>query len=175
MAIVWLLKLRGHTQVTRVYGPDLMLAVCEHGIERGYRHYFYGGAPGVAEQLAQVLSERFRGLIISGIESPPFRELTRSEDDEAVKRIRSAQPDIVWVGIGSPGKKNGCSLISKDWGFLHWLELVQLLIFFRAGSLRLHGGCSTVAWSGYSAWRASRSAYGNAMFSAIPICLACNE
>lgn len=35
MAIVWLLKLRGYRQVERVYGPDLMLAVCERSLAEG--------------------------------------------------------------------------------------------------------------------------------------------
>ena len=39
MAIVWLLRLQGHSHVRRVYGPDLMLAVCEAGVAKGHRHF----------------------------------------------------------------------------------------------------------------------------------------
>jgi N-acetylglucosaminyldiphosphoundecaprenol N-acetyl-beta-D-mannosaminyltransferase len=102
MAIVWLLKGYGHFEVDRVYGPDLLLAVCAQSVEYGYRHYFYGAAPGVAQQLADSLVERYPGLMVVGVESPPYRALTAAEDAEVVRRIRDAQPDFVWVGIGSP-------------------------------------------------------------------------
>ena len=59
MPLVWLLHYHGHKAATRVYGPDLMLATCQHGLDRGYRHYLYGGAPGVPELLAKSLCARF--------------------------------------------------------------------------------------------------------------------
>lgn len=102
MPLVWLGRRAGHPGVGRVYGPDLMLAVCEHGIGRGYRHYFYGGAPGVPERLTNRLTSRCPGLRIVGSESPPFRPLSAAETDGMVARINAARPDIVWVGLGVP-------------------------------------------------------------------------
>src|SRR5690606_24356583 len=66
MPLVWVGKLYGHRHMDRVYGPDLMLAVCEHSVAKGYRHFFYGGQQGVAEELAQRLTERFPGLQVAG-------------------------------------------------------------------------------------------------------------
>ncbi len=102
MPIVWLLRARGFQHVERVYGPDLMQAVCANGLERGYRHYFYGGAEGIPERLAQRLQEQFPGLCVAGTYSPPFRALTPEEDQAVIRRIQAARPDIVWVGISSP-------------------------------------------------------------------------
>ncbi len=102
MPLVWLSRFMGFPHVERVYGPDLMLAVCEHSAKRGYRHFFYGGAPRVAEKLAVRLRSRFPGLRVAGTYSPPFRPLTPEEDQEIVDRINAARPDIVWVGIGAP-------------------------------------------------------------------------
>ena len=102
MPLVWLSRLKGRHFVDRVYGPDLMLAVCERSAHRGYRNFFYGGAPGVAELLADRLRARFRGLNVVGIYSPPFRALTTDEDAELTATIRRARPDIVWVGISTP-------------------------------------------------------------------------
>ncbi len=34
--------------------------------------------------------------------SPPFRQLTKEEDDKIVKDINNNSPDIIWVGLGSP-------------------------------------------------------------------------
>lgn len=102
MPLVWLSRLNGHRSVRRVYGPDLMLACCERSLEWGWRHFLYGGAEGVPELLAERLKARFRGLRIAGTYSPPFRPLTPEEDAAIVERIDRADPDIVWVGLGTP-------------------------------------------------------------------------
>jgi exopolysaccharide biosynthesis WecB/TagA/CpsF family protein len=102
MPLVWLSRLMGFRHVERVYGPDLMLALCERSTAKGYRQFFYGGGPGVAEKLAVRLQSRFPGLKVAGTCSPPFRPLTAEEDRAVVERINAAQPDIVWVGISTP-------------------------------------------------------------------------
>jgi N-acetylglucosaminyldiphosphoundecaprenol N-acetyl-beta-D-mannosaminyltransferase len=102
MPLLWLGRLRGFKQMDRVYGPDLMLRLCERSLARGYRHYFYGGAEGVPERLSARLCERFPGIHIVGTYSPPFRPLTSEEDDDVARRINAARPDIVWVGLGTP-------------------------------------------------------------------------
>ncbi len=102
MPLVWTLRRRGHGHVGRVYGPDLMLELCRRSVERGYRHFLYGGAEGVPELLKSRLVERFPGLQIVGQYSPPFRPLTEAEDRDVVKRINNARPDFVWVGLSTP-------------------------------------------------------------------------
>jgi N-acetylglucosaminyldiphosphoundecaprenol N-acetyl-beta-D-mannosaminyltransferase len=102
MPLVWLSRLKGFRHVTRVYGPDLMLALCERSIGRGYRHFLYGGAPGIAEQLGARLQSRLPGLKVAGVYCPPFRASTPAEDEQIVETINSAGPDIVWVGISTP-------------------------------------------------------------------------
>jgi N-acetylglucosaminyldiphosphoundecaprenol N-acetyl-beta-D-mannosaminyltransferase len=102
MAVVWLMKLRGYRQVERVYGPDLLLASCQAGLKKGYRHFFYGGPPGVAEELSWHLKHKFPGLVVAGTLTPPFRPMTVEEDCMAVEKINATQPDIVWVGLSSP-------------------------------------------------------------------------
>lgn len=102
MPLVWLCRYKGYHNVSRVYGPDLMLALCEHSVVQGYRHFFYGGAEGVPEQLAKNLRERFPGLLVAGTYSPPFHPLMPDEDAQVVRMINETKPDIVWVGLGSP-------------------------------------------------------------------------
>jgi N-acetylglucosaminyldiphosphoundecaprenol N-acetyl-beta-D-mannosaminyltransferase len=102
MPLVWVSRLLGFPGARRVYGPDLMLALCERSAKRGYRHFFYGGAAGVAEKLTARLKGRFPELDVVGIYSPPFRALTAEEDREIVGRINAARPDVVWVGISTP-------------------------------------------------------------------------
>ena len=102
MPLVWLSRHQGHPHVTRVYGPDLMLALCKHSIGQGYRHYFYGGADDVLELLVTTLQYQFPGLQIAGSYSPPFRPLTPTEDTQMVQAINQTHPDIIWVGLGTP-------------------------------------------------------------------------
>jgi N-acetylglucosaminyldiphosphoundecaprenol N-acetyl-beta-D-mannosaminyltransferase len=102
MPLVWLCRRAGYPRVDRVYGPDLLLALCHHSLGMGYRHYFYGGGEGVAAGLAARLGERFRGLAVVGVETPPFREPTVAEDVETARRIDTSGADIVWVGLSTP-------------------------------------------------------------------------
>jgi N-acetylglucosaminyldiphosphoundecaprenol N-acetyl-beta-D-mannosaminyltransferase len=102
MPMVWLSRMAGAHHVDRVYGPDLMLELCRTSIQNGYRHFFYGGAEGIADLLAARLSEQFPGLKVTGTWTPPFRPLTEAEDSELISRINALQPDIVWVGLSTP-------------------------------------------------------------------------
>lgn len=103
MPLVWLgRRWQNQAEVGRVYGPDLMLALGEASVERGYRHYFYGGAAGTPERLAETLQQRFPGLAVAGAYSPPFRPLTPAEEAEIITRINTAKADVVWVGLGTP-------------------------------------------------------------------------
>ena len=102
MPLVWLARLHGLEHVERVYGPDLMLALCHRSISKGYRHFLYGGAEGVPDRLANRLKRRYPGLRIVGSYSPPFRPLTDEEDKQTVQAINEANPDVVWIGLSTP-------------------------------------------------------------------------
>lgn len=106
MPMVWLGKRAGFEHIERVYGPDLMLAVCAVSKERGYRHFLYGGGEGVASLLERRLEQRFDGLEIVGIHTPPFRPLTWAERQAAAAEINASGADIVWVGLGSPKQEH---------------------------------------------------------------------
>ncbi len=102
MPLVWLSKLAGRSHVTRVYGPDLTLAMSRALGERGMSAFYYGGAPGVAEALASNLEGRFPGLRRAGTYTPPFRQLTLEEEREIARLINGSGADIVWVGLSTP-------------------------------------------------------------------------
>jgi len=102
MPLIWVGRLRGHKLQRRVYGPDLLLEFCRETQEMGYRHYFYGGAPGVPEELSEKLKGQFPQLNVAGVCSPPFRPMTAEEDARQVEMINQATPDVLWVGLGCP-------------------------------------------------------------------------
>lgn len=102
MPMVWAGRLRGHRDMSRVYGPDLMLEVCAWSETSGARHFFYGGADGVAELLARKLQAKFPKLPVAGTFTPPFRPLTGAETSRLREQIAAAKPDIMWVGLSTP-------------------------------------------------------------------------
>ena len=102
MPMVWAGRLGGHRDMSRVYGPDLMLDVCALSETSGMKHFFYGGADGVAELLAQELRAKFPKLAVAGTFTPPFRALNAEEVAQLQAQIAAAKPDILWVGLSTP-------------------------------------------------------------------------
>lgn len=95
-------RLRGHKNARRVTGPDLMGSIFNISERNGYRHFFYGSTNDTLEMLKSELVKRYPSLDIAGMFSPPFRELTKLEDNEIVDMINKTRPDFIWVGLGAP-------------------------------------------------------------------------
>lgn len=106
MPLAWLSRIYGFGNANRIAGPDFVPAFCVATHNRGYRHFFYGGAEGVAEKMAEKLKQQAPGMEIAGAYSPPFRPLTSEEDDQIVEMINRTAPDVVWVGLGCPKQEN---------------------------------------------------------------------
>lgn len=86
----------------QVRGPDYFEDVLSAGIEREIRHFFLGSTPETLAALKENIERRFPGVKIVGQLSPEFRELTSDELAQQDEAIRQCQPDIVWVGLGTP-------------------------------------------------------------------------
>lgn len=102
MGVVWLGMMRGHKNIKRVYGPQLMRRVCDISVSKGYKHYLYGSTQEVLDSLNARLDKNYPGINVAGRFSPPFRKLTKDEDEKIINDINSSNADIVWVGLGSP-------------------------------------------------------------------------
>jgi N-acetylglucosaminyldiphosphoundecaprenol N-acetyl-beta-D-mannosaminyltransferase len=102
MPLVWLGRRHGFALPRRVYGPELMLRFWQQTASASYRHFFYGGAPGVAAALAEKFGRQFPGHQIAGTISPPFRDLSPDESTEVCSVINHSKADIIWVGLGTP-------------------------------------------------------------------------
>ncbi len=125
MPLVWIGKLRGFLRMSRVYGPELMLRICELSLQRGYTHFLCGGAPGVAQELKAALVKKFPGLKVVGTYTPPFGPLSPHQQRELEENIRECSPDIIWVGISTPKQERFMST---------YLERFQTTLMFGVGA-----------------------------------------
>jgi N-acetylglucosaminyldiphosphoundecaprenol N-acetyl-beta-D-mannosaminyltransferase len=98
----WVGRSQGLKEMEQVGGPELMLKFCEVSSGKRYTHFFYGGHPGVAEQLRDVLTRRYTGLRVIGVYTPPFRPLTQQEESQVVALLARLKPDVTWIGLGAP-------------------------------------------------------------------------
>ena len=103
MPLVWAANMLGEHLPNRVYGPELMSRYSDRCAARGHRVWLYGGRDqGSLVQLALSMRHKHPGLQIVGGYSPPFRDLSEEEEDALAEQINTAQPDVLWVGIGVP-------------------------------------------------------------------------
>lgn len=116
---------RGYKDASRVTGPDLMEELFELSKDGSIRHYFYGSTDDTLKLLKKNLSEKYPGINICGMYSPPFRELSEDEECGIVKMINDARPDIVWVGLGAPKQ--------EKWMYKHKGVINGLMIGVGAG------------------------------------------
>jgi N-acetylglucosaminyldiphosphoundecaprenol N-acetyl-beta-D-mannosaminyltransferase len=100
MPLVWVGRLKGYPLRHRVCGSELMDLFCRI-TGNVYRHFFYGGAPGVAAELARALHEK-HGITVAGTYTPPFRALSDAEEEEVASFVEKASPDVLWVGLSTP-------------------------------------------------------------------------
>ena len=102
IAPVWIARIRGHNNVRRTPGTEIMNEFFRRANHSGYSSYFYGDTEATLVKLRDKLSDSWPGHRIAGTFSPPFRALASHEDEEAIDRINDARPDVLWVGLGAP-------------------------------------------------------------------------
>jgi N-acetylglucosaminyldiphosphoundecaprenol N-acetyl-beta-D-mannosaminyltransferase len=114
MPVVWALRSFGAKGQQRVYGPTLMLRLCEAAARRSHRIFLYGGRPEVLPALCEQLKARFRELMIVGTYSPPFRPPTADEEEHVKQMIRDSGADLVFVGISTPKQEKWMATHQRD-------------------------------------------------------------
>jgi N-acetylglucosaminyldiphosphoundecaprenol N-acetyl-beta-D-mannosaminyltransferase len=132
MPLVWALRWLGARGQRRVYGPDLMLALCGQAARLGHRIFLYGAGTETLTVLRARLQFRFPSLEIVGAHSPPFRPLTPEEDRADVERIRSSGAEIVFVGLGAPKQER--------WMAGHRAKLPGIVMLGVGAAFNFHAG-----------------------------------
>jgi N-acetylglucosaminyldiphosphoundecaprenol N-acetyl-beta-D-mannosaminyltransferase len=100
--LVWAARRRATPLPERVAGSDLIYELSALAARQGYRIFFAGAAPGVAEEAAQRLMVRYPGLQVVGAESPSFRDLTANDYQKLKAQISAARPHILIIAATMP-------------------------------------------------------------------------
>ncbi len=85
----------------RVTGVDMMMKLCEEAAKRGKPIFLYGGKPGVADAAKAKLESLFPSIKIVGIQDG-----YEKDEQKVIDRINEAQPDLLFVAMGSPKQEN---------------------------------------------------------------------
>lgn len=118
-------RARGFKEAQKVSGPDLMPEMFRLSEEKGYTHYFYGSTEETLDKLKAALLTRYPKLKIAGMYSPPFRPLTKEEDEGIIQQINEASPDFIWIGLGAPKQ--------EQWMYAHREKLCGVMLGVGAG------------------------------------------
>ncbi|MGJ8676095.1 MAG: WecB/TagA/CpsF family glycosyltransferase [Akkermansiaceae bacterium] len=127
MPMVWIGKHEGHREMDRVYGPELMDEIFKQtqpeDNESGLRHFFYGGADGVAPLLKEKLLEKYPNSEIVGTYTPPFRPLNKTEEQDLLAQLHETKPHLLWIGLSTPKQERFMhaflvkySELNQSWG-----------------------------------------------------------
>lgn len=115
---------RGYRNAERVTGPDLMERIFKDSNEK-ITNYFYGSTEETLNILESKLKDKYPNLKVSGFYSPPFKALTKEEDEKIIKMLNDSGANIVWVGLGAPKQEN--------WMYEHMNKVNALMIGVGAG------------------------------------------
>jgi N-acetylglucosaminyldiphosphoundecaprenol N-acetyl-beta-D-mannosaminyltransferase len=100
--LVWIAHNFGHKEVERVSGPDLLYAILQNSVNKGYSHYFYGSTPETISKINNNLKQKYPGLAIKDAVSPPFQPLEAFDMEELAKELNGLKPTFFWCGLGAP-------------------------------------------------------------------------
>lgn len=115
--VVWASRLLRRSLPQRVAGSDLVPAMCARAAELGYRVFFLGGEPGAAERAGELVSARMPNLKFVGSYCPPYNfEKDPEECAKALDAVRRSNPDLVFVGLGSPKQEQWIARNMRHYG-----------------------------------------------------------
>ncbi len=136
MPLIWASRIRGTPLPGRVPGSGLIWSLSAAAAHAGRSLYFLGGEPGSAEAAAAVLRNRYPNVRITGTDCPPMGfEQSESAMQSLIDRVVSADPDIVYVALGSPKQEWLIGQIHHHLPRAWWLG-VGISFSFVAGHVR---------------------------------------
>lgn len=103
----------GFSSARQVRGADLFRSVLAAGVDTKTKHAFYGSTPQTLDLLVAEAQKNIPGLIIADYFAPEFGPVTEKLADDISARIQVTQPDVVWLGMGTPKQDQLSSLLVK--------------------------------------------------------------
>ena len=97
IGVIYAAKILGRPLKEKVTGIGLATGLCERMAEKGQKLFLLGAKPGVAEEAAENLQNRYPGLLLCGTHDGYF-----SDDTPVVEQIRRSEADVVFVCLGAP-------------------------------------------------------------------------
>ena len=126
-------RLIGKRLKERVTGVDLFQALCGRAAEMGLSVYLLGGRPGSANLAVERLQAAHPRLMVAGTDCPAWGfEKNPEQLGAVIRRIREAQPNILFLGLGTPKQEN--------WIFEHRFKLGVPISIGIGGSFEMVGG-----------------------------------
>lgn len=104
IGVVLASRLRGGAIRERVCGPDIFqLLSARLNTERDRRVFFLGGTSDALDKVVARYRHDFPHVTITGWVAPPFMDhFTPELTASLVAMINAHEPDVLWVGLGSP-------------------------------------------------------------------------
>lgn len=135
MPLVWASRLQNTPLPERVTGSSLIWRLSEVAANQQRNIFLLGGDPGTASQATAVLTEKYPALVISGTWCPDFGFEQREDDMTAMtEALIAANPDIVYVALGSP-KQDKLIEILRDYLPSTWWVGVGISFSFVTGDV----------------------------------------
>jgi N-acetylglucosaminyldiphosphoundecaprenol N-acetyl-beta-D-mannosaminyltransferase len=135
MPLVWAARLQGQPLPERVPGSSLIWLLLERAFREKRSVCFLGGAVGVNERALAVIHERYPSLPCIGqspmISNPP----TTSEVASLRAWLEPIQPDLLFVGLGSPKQEQLIRELRSHFPKT-WMIGIGVSFSFIAGDLR---------------------------------------
>lgn len=102
IGIVWAGRHLGYAFEERVSGIDLLYLICEQAPRENWKIYLLGAAPGIADEAARRLTQKYPGINICGTHNGYF---SKEQQQVVLEEIKQLQPDILFVALGAPGQE----------------------------------------------------------------------
>ena len=130
MPLIWASRLQGTPLPERVAGSSLSVRLAGELAREKRSLFLLGGNPGVADEAAQILQDRFPGLVIAGTCCPEFGFEGNPVRLQSIRdQIQSAKPDVVYVALGSPKTETLIELLRHNLPQTWWIGIGISLSF----------------------------------------------
>ena len=126
---VWAGRHLGYKVPERVAGFDLYNQLLALSAKKGYKAYFFGGSPGVAEAAKAKSEELYPGVNIVGCHNGYF---TDADVPRIIEEINNSGAEMLFVALGAPKQ--------EKWILAHRQELKPRILMGIGGSFDVLAG-----------------------------------